>query len=74
VAQTRIQYNEQQLHQLIYQHLLSKGLTESASILQKEANLESPTLAKPLTYQPFHYRSPVTTSVSIYISLENLSK
>ncbi|OXU21314.1 hypothetical protein TSAR_001940 [Trichomalopsis sarcophagae] len=43
VAQTRIQYNEQQLHQLIYQHLLSKGLTETATTLQKEANLESPT-------------------------------
>ncbi|KAJ8687973.1 hypothetical protein QAD02_023768 [Eretmocerus hayati] len=62
VAQTRIQYNENQLHQLIHQHLLSKGLTETAATLQKEANLESPSVPKALTYQPFHYRSPVTTS------------
>lgn len=65
MAQTRILYNEQQLHQLIHQHLLSKGFTESAAYLQREANLDSPNVAKTLTYhQPFHYRSPVTTTVS----------
>ena len=39
VAQTRIQFNEKQLLQLIHQHLLSKNLTESASVLLKEAGL-----------------------------------
>lgn len=39
VAQTRIQFNEKQLLQLIHQHLLSKNLSETASALQKEAGL-----------------------------------
>lgn len=59
VAQTRIQYNEQQLNQLIHQHLISKGLTETAITFQKEANLDSPAIMKPVTTcQPFTYRSP----------------
>ncbi|XP_017875845.1 protein mahjong [Ceratina calcarata] len=63
VAQTRIQYNEHQLNQLIYQHLMSKGLTDTASTLHREANLESSAIMKPIcTYQPFTYRSPVTTT------------
>nr|XP_031831732.1 protein mahjong isoform X2 [Nomia melanderi] len=62
VAQTRIQYNEQQLNQLIYQHLISKGLTETATSLQKEASLDSSAIMKPVTtYHPFTYRSPATT-------------
>lgn len=39
VAQTRIQFNEQQLYQLIYEHLEARGLHESSATLQKEANL-----------------------------------
>lgn len=39
MAQTRIQFNEKQLLQLIHQHLLSKNLVESAAILMKEAGL-----------------------------------
>lgn len=42
VAQTRIHYNDRQLYQLIHQHLLSKGLTESAMALHKEASLPGP--------------------------------
>ncbi|KOC70220.1 Protein VPRBP [Habropoda laboriosa] len=62
VAQTRIQYNEQQLNQLIYQHLMSKGLTETASTLHREANLDSSAIMKPIaTYQPFTYRNPATS-------------
>ncbi|XP_076661247.1 lisH and WD40 domain-containing protein mahjong [Halictus rubicundus] len=62
VAQTRIQYNEQQLNQLIYQHLISKGLTDTATTLQKEASLDSSTIMKPITtYHPLTYRNPVTT-------------
>ncbi|XP_076666057.1 lisH and WD40 domain-containing protein mahjong isoform X3 [Andrena cerasifolii] len=62
VAQTRIQYNERQLNQLIYQHLVSKGLTETATTLHREASLDSSAIMKPMcTYQPFTYRSPATT-------------
>lgn len=39
VAQTRIQFNEKQLLQLIHQHLVSKNMVESASALMKEAGL-----------------------------------
>ncbi|KAL2722494.1 protein mahjong [Vespula squamosa] len=64
VAQTRIQYNEQQLNQLIYQHLMSKGLSDTASTLYREANLDSPAVMKPLTnYQPFTYRSPANVGM-----------
>lgn len=63
MAQTRIQYNEQQLNQLIYQHFMSKGLTETANTLHREANLDSSAIMKP-TYQPFTYRNPVNITVS----------
>ncbi|XP_011866253.1 PREDICTED: protein mahjong [Vollenhovia emeryi] len=63
VAQTRIQYNEQQLNQLIYQHLVSKGLNETASLLQREANLESSAIMRAaITYQPFTYRNPASVT------------
>ncbi|XP_067935367.1 DDB1- and CUL4-associated factor 1-like isoform X1 [Watersipora subatra] len=39
VQQTRIIYKEKELLQLVYDHLLQKGLEASASALQKEANL-----------------------------------
>lgn len=39
VAQTKIQFNEEQLLQLMHQHLVAKGLSETASQLVKEANL-----------------------------------
>lgn len=65
MAQTRIQYNEQQLNQLIYQHLVSKGLNETANILHREANLDSSAIMKSVsTYQPFTYRNPANISVS----------
>lgn len=65
VAQTRIQYNEQQLNQLIYQHLISKGLMETANILHREANLESSAIIRStITYQPFTYRNPTNVTVS----------
>ncbi|GAB0088705.1 Protein mahjong [Sergentomyia squamirostris] len=41
VAQTKIQFNESQLYQLIHQHLVTRGLTEAAASLQREAGLES---------------------------------
>lgn len=39
VAQTKIQFNADQLTQLIYQHLLANGLEETAYTLQREAGL-----------------------------------
>ncbi|XP_060078486.1 DDB1- and CUL4-associated factor 1-like [Ylistrum balloti] len=39
VAQTKIIFQERELLQLMYSHLVSQGLHEAASALQKEANL-----------------------------------
>lgn len=39
VAQTKINYNERQLLQLLQEHLTSRGLHESAAMLQREAGL-----------------------------------
>ncbi|KAK9743853.1 hypothetical protein QE152_g8253 [Popillia japonica] len=60
VAQTKIQFNDKQLLQLIQHHLASRGLSETAALLQKEAHLS--TTATPSTYPPnkFRYASPVT--------------
>lgn len=62
VAQTKILYEKKQLYQLIYQDLLSDGLTETAASLLREANLDSPA-AK--SHSSFHYRSPLTSTVRI---------
>ncbi|XP_077295006.1 lisH and WD40 domain-containing protein mahjong [Arctopsyche grandis] len=68
VAQTHITFNERQLFQLIHQHLLSKGLTNTAESLQKEADLlplplpPPPTApAPPIVYQP---ATPTRTRLS----------
>ncbi|CAK1597868.1 unnamed protein product [Parnassius mnemosyne] len=42
VAQTRINYNERQLLQLVAAHLAARGLRESAAALQREARLPAP--------------------------------
>ncbi|XP_012270857.1 DDB1- and CUL4-associated factor 1 isoform X2 [Orussus abietinus] len=69
VAQTRIQYNEQQLNHLIYQHLISKGMNDTATTFQREANLESHAVMKPVTScLPFTYRSPAPSGVSVNFS------
>nr|KAG5696452.1 hypothetical protein BaRGS_020989 [Batillaria attramentaria] len=39
VAQTKIMYHGKELMQLIHDHLVSKGLSETASVLQREAGL-----------------------------------
>ncbi|KAJ8975910.1 hypothetical protein NQ317_007753 [Molorchus minor] len=41
VAQTKIQFNDRQLLQLIHQHLVQKGFIDTAAMLVKEANLSS---------------------------------
>nr|XP_040232824.2 protein mahjong isoform X2 [Anopheles coluzzii] len=73
VAQTRIQFNEQQLYQLIYQHLIASGLKETASTLVKESGLSASLFqqlpnppASALSrsaaslHSPFVFRSPNT--------------
>ncbi|XP_055999036.1 DDB1- and CUL4-associated factor 1-like isoform X3 [Ostrea edulis] len=59
VAQSRITFQEKELLQLIHGHLQSKGLTEAAAALQREANL--PRCATPpnvLPAQPCVFASP----------------
>lgn len=74
VAQTRIQFNEQQLYQLIHQHLVMQGLTETAATLVKEAGLtlhnipqqthpQVSGLSRNLHHSPFAFRSPNTTVI-----------
>lgn len=63
VAQTKISFNEQQLHLLIHKHLMESGLSTTAEMLIKEAKLD-PTLLqhRPPTASncsPFIYRSPM---------------
>lgn len=64
VAQTKIQFNEQQLFELIYDHFMSRGLTESATMLQKEANLPSSlsmsNRSSSAFHSPFSFRTPTT--------------
>lgn len=63
VAQTKIQFNEQQLYELVYEHLMARGMTESATALQKEANLPANTLSNRTTsvfHSPFSFRTPTT--------------
>lgn len=64
VAQTKIQFNEQQLYELIYDHLMARGLCESANMLQKEANLPNNITTGNRTssafHSPFSFRTPTT--------------
>lgn len=71
VAQTKIQYNEQQLLQLIHDHLESKGLSCTAQMLQKEAGLStSTTLIKNFYQSPFDYKV-IPTNVTVRNRLRN---
>ncbi|CAD7012783.1 protein mahjong [Ceratitis capitata] len=65
VAQTKIQYNEQQLYQLIHDHLESKGLMQTAQMLQKEAGLPqmSANTTKNFHQSPFDYKVLPSSSV-----------
>ena len=60
VAQTRIQFNEKQLLQLIHQHLVNKKLTEAADVLHKEAGLPPIAVKVPNSAFP-PYRTPLAT-------------
>ncbi|XP_011187947.1 protein mahjong isoform X2 [Zeugodacus cucurbitae] len=65
IAQTKIQYNEQQLYQLIHDHLESKGLMQTAQMLQKEAGLPQTfaNTAKNFHQSPFDYKVLPSSSV-----------
>ncbi|KAJ6646016.1 Protein mahjong, partial [Pseudolycoriella hygida] len=65
VAQTRIQFNEQQLYELIHEHLRARGMQETAASLQREAGLTAKVVTnKSLTHHsPFSFRSPSTSIV-----------
>lgn len=74
VAHTKIQFNEQQLHELIHEHLLARGLTETASTLQREAGLvrkvaQAPT--KPLVH---HLHSPFASFRSPFAGMTSRSR
>lgn len=63
VAQTRIHFNDKQLLQLIHQHLVTKGLNETADTLLKEAHLSNAlTNVTSLPPSKFRYTSPSTPS------------
>jgi DDB1- and CUL4-associated factor 1 len=65
VAQTKIQFNEQQLYLLIYQHFMDNGMTAAADVLVKEAKLESiissqkPASSVSSNHAQLIYRSPM---------------
>lgn len=65
VAQTKILFNEQHLNQLIYQHLMARGMSETACTLLKEAQLKdipfTPKIQFPLS--PFPFRSPSASMI-----------
>ncbi|KAK3101991.1 hypothetical protein FSP39_007955 [Pinctada imbricata] len=63
VAQSRITFHEKELLQLIHSHLQAKGLHDTASLLQREANLpatSTSTISHPAI--PQVYSSPLTTT------------
>lgn len=66
VAQTKIQFKEQQLNELIYNHLMTRGFLTTAASLQKESGVVAPptqTTIKPILHHhsPFSpFRSPTT--------------
>lgn len=70
VAQTKILFNDRQLFQLIYQHCLSRGLTETATTLAKEASLVTVNnfISTPT---PFRY-TPVTSNNAPRVNMSYL--
>lgn len=68
VAQTKIVYQEKELLQLIHEHLSSKGLYETASVLQKEANLPRCSTPPPHHANTLHLYSPNTPKMGRQLS------
>ncbi|KAG5893684.1 hypothetical protein JTB14_021980 [Gonioctena quinquepunctata] len=77
VAQTRIQFNDRQLLQLMHQHLVHKGFTDTAGILVKEANLNNAITSINSSQHPtkFRYSSTLTPSrVRLCFSTPNIHR
>ncbi|KAJ8918494.1 hypothetical protein NQ315_008192 [Exocentrus adspersus] len=72
VAQTKIQFNDRQLLQLIHQHLVQKGYTDTAGMLVKEANL-SGAISSISAQHPtkFRYSSMLTPSRGVRLSFSS---
>lgn len=65
VAQTKVQFNDQQLLQLIHQHFIAKGFNETASCLVREANLENSILSLSSQHPTkFRYTTDLTPVIS----------
>nr|XP_023011599.1 protein mahjong [Leptinotarsa decemlineata] len=76
VAQTKIQFNDRQLLQLMHQHLVQKGFTETAGVLVKEANLSN-AITSVSSQHPtkFKYSSTLTPSrVRLSFSAPNIHR
>ncbi|XP_041347553.1 DDB1- and CUL4-associated factor 1-like [Gigantopelta aegis] len=74
VAQTKIIFQERELLQLMYDHLLVKGFTESAFALQREAGLPRCVTPPPLhPSSPHLYSSPSTSRLSRQMSQPSTS-
>uniref|UniRef100_A0A146LRX2 DDB1-and CUL4-associated factor-like 1 n=1 Tax=Lygus hesperus TaxID=30085 RepID=A0A146LRX2_LYGHE len=78
IAQTRIQFNDRDLLQLVQQHLMAKGMLETAEVLGREAGLPPirPVPPPPTTFlSPFSYQRQPSTPVRSRnsLSLKNSS-
>ncbi|CAH0698535.1 unnamed protein product [Spodoptera exigua] len=74
VAQTRINYNERQLLQLVAAHLAERGLPASAATLQREARLPPPAAPAPPPPPPPPVYTPSTpTRPRLSVSRANSS-
>lgn len=72
VAQTNISFNDKQLLQLIHQHLVSKGYTDSASLLQKEANIGHVINSNMAVTHPSKFRYSVSSPVANRVRLSSV--
>ncbi|CAH1105847.1 unnamed protein product [Psylliodes chrysocephalus] len=72
VAQTKIQFNDRQLLQLIHHHLVQKGFPDTAGQLVKEAHLSN-AITSLSTQHPtkFRYSSTLTPSRGVRLSFSS---
>ncbi len=64
MASTKIIYQEKELLQLIHTHLMAKGLSNTAAILQQEADLPKCTTPPPqIPSSPHLYATPTTPKI-----------
>ncbi|XP_018571764.1 DDB1- and CUL4-associated factor 1 isoform X2 [Anoplophora glabripennis] len=76
VAQTKILFNDRQLLQLIHQHLVQKGYTDTAGMLVKEANLSNAITSVSAQHPTkFRYSSTLTpTRIRLSFSSPNIHR